>query len=425
MKKLTLCKWTLPVCLILLVGTTKTFAQPICGVDFLDFHLSINSNHTVHLYWTGTNEGSIFQDYELERTYGTPRYSFSKIYKVHKGTPPTNNYSFDDLYPCYDNVSGGTVGPIYYRLKLISDNDICYSPVLFITGTGFTCPSGNPTGCSSYVSFIEGDASICSGSKLYEMNYGVDAITWSISPSSAASISTNGYQVTVTNIGHGDATLTGTMGSCVITKSITVGAPTASSPFVLAPTDGCLPQRGSVLYSAYSDMSDVAYFIWGYTEGGSNPPVNYVNMSGSNQQYITIPNDLAENGIYVQAVGSACGAGYASDAIFEYSDGCGPGNGNSAFKGTKKGQVSGESGSNVSKFSLQGNPVRGLLRVTVPVAQLNKSELVIVDLNGRIIRKVVPVSSIQSIQVGDLKNGLYFIKLRSSSGSQTLKFIKS
>jgi hypothetical protein len=87
--------------------------------------------------------------------------------------------------------------------------------------------------CQAAGFFITGDASLCSGSKTYTFNsvHPNAPVTWSVTPGGIVSLVTNADKsVTLTKIGDGVVTLTGSATTCGvqtgnITKQITVGGP--------------------------------------------------------------------------------------------------------------------------------------------------------------------------------------------------------
>lgn len=125
---------------------------------------------------------------------------------------------------------------------------------------------------------ISGADNFCSGSELYTLN-GVPpglSVTWSSSNPSIATISATGNPATVTKVGSGTVTVTGTVsGSCILTSSKTktlhIGTPDMSNVTIsqpTGPTPPCIvlnqPNRMVVLNS-----------------GGATTPIEVANSYGA------------------------------------------------------------------------------------------------------------------------------------------------
>jgi bifunctional DNase/RNase len=62
----------------------------------------------------------------------------------------------------------------------------------------------------------------------------------------------------------------------------------------------------------------------------------------------------------------------------------------------------------------------------VNISSLNNSEITkvsITDINGRVVKEVN--SNVSNISVGDLNAGIYFLKVTTSEGVGTSKFVKN
>lgn len=75
-----------------------------------------------------------------------------------------------------------------------------------------------------------------------------------------------------------------------------------------------------------------------------------------------------------------------------------------------------------NNFSIYPNPVNDM----VTISSLNNSEIAkvsITDINGRTVKEVN--SNVSNISVGDLNAGIYFLKVTTSEGVGTSKFVKN
>lgn len=75
-----------------------------------------------------------------------------------------------------------------------------------------------------------------------------------------------------------------------------------------------------------------------------------------------------------------------------------------------------------NNFSIYPNPVNDM----VNISSLNDSEITkvsITDINGRVVKEVN--SNVSNISVGDLNAGIYFLKVTTSEGVGTSKFVKN
>ena len=74
-----------------------------------------------------------------------------------------------------------------------------------------------------------------------------------------------------------------------------------------------------------------------------------------------------------------------------------------------------------TNFSVYPNPVSDVINIS-NVNKLELTSATITDVNGRIVKQVN--SSIESINIGDLNAGIYFLKIVSSEGEGVTKIVK-
>jgi hypothetical protein len=75
----------------------------------------------------------------------------------------------------------------------------------------------------------------------------------------------------------------------------------------------------------------------------------------------------------------------------------------------------------VSKLKLHPNPVQHEL--FIETSELNIIEMIILDHSGRIVKSIAN-KNVKSINVSDLKEGVYILKLSTNKGASINRFIK-
>jgi len=82
------------------------------------------------------------------------------------------------------------------------------------------------------------------------------------------------------------------------------------------------------------------------------------------------------------------------------------------------------SSSNSNSFTIYPNPVNDILNISIK--SNDKYEIQISDVNGKLIieKTILPTGSLSQVSVSDLPQGVYFIKIISTSNTLIKKFIK-
>jgi hypothetical protein len=263
-------------------------------------------------------------------------------------------------------------------------------------------------------------------------NYTVDfpckgSVTWGVLNNNLNTVSiscTNCPSPTITKLGDGfvtlTATVTSTCGASPVTAHfpITSGNPFVAYPYPIGPDPNCLQKGGQILYGV--NVSPYAYgsYLWGYVEGGSYGPINYVDNGGLNTAGIRINNNEQFNGIYV-AVMNECGVGTQSIAVFEFSN-CGY---NDETWRTKK-EKEHDKPEIKNEVFVSPNPVRDRLNLRSSVNIPLGSELQIFDAQGLIVYKGLMNQSIQTIDVSKLAKGTYVLQVTHKRKKHVIKFVK-
>lgn len=309
----------------------------------------------------------------------------------------------------HTTVSGAIMEAIYTgsRRQLAADDiagirSIYGAPTAMLNGPNFMCQTG-----------------------IFNLNEilpaGVNVVYTVQQTTNVVTLTQTGNTATLTRVGDGNVTLVATLttgcGTLTFTMNVRVGTPFVTNLEVIYPTNGCLQMSGNNIYRATLDIP--GSYVWGYTQGSTYDPVTIVNPNGTEQQAIRIPNTQQFNGIYI-AGENICGVGLRSVYIFEFSPNCGQPDVEMKAKPTDETPEL-----STDNFTLLGNPVQSVLKINIPLAYIGKSSLTLMDLNGRTIKQIVPTTLQQSIQVGNLKPGIYLIRLSSKTKIRTLKFVKS
>jgi len=251
--------------------------------------------------------------------------------------------------------------------------------------------------CQATGFYISGDANLCSGSKTYTLNslHPSATITWNASPSGVVSLVTNSDKtVTVTKVGNGLVTLTGSATSCgiqtgTITKQITVGPP---------PT----PSIHTVNYLG----NDVQLFATAYQGASYNWYENNVltEANGTYVYYTYLPCGQSRT-VQVEAF-NACGTSSQGSRFITMN--CGP----------------------RDRFSVSPNPASS--EVSVKIVETETSinsntiqELQITDNTGtiKLHKKYSKGTKLVKIGVGQLLPGTYFVRIYDGKEWQSQQLI--
>ena len=279
---------------------------------------------------------------------------------------------------------------------------------------------------------ITGPTTLCSSA-----GYSVDfpcrgSVTWTVVPDDIVSLScTNCPSPTITKVRDGIVTLSATVGSTCgaspVTSSLSVivGNPFVAYPYPMGPDPSCLQKGGQILYGVNASPYRYGTYVWGYVEGGSTGPINYVDNGGFDNAGIRIPNNEQYNGIYV-AVQNECGLGVQSIAVFEYSV-CGQndvtfGTNNQEPKSVQEKQA--REPEIHERVVLSPNPVRSKLNVSIGGGFAENTDLQIFNAQGvRVYRSYMSQANL-SIDVSALPKGVYVLQLTNSQKKRQVRFVK-
>jgi hypothetical protein len=77
----------------------------------------------------------------------------------------------------------------------------------------------------------------------------------------------------------------------------------------------------------------------------------------------------------------------------------------------------------LSEIRIYPNPTNGLL--TLDLGQISEGTVMLIDLQGRVIRSINVKSSISSIDLSDLPAAMYFLRISSQTETLILPLTKS
>ncbi len=77
----------------------------------------------------------------------------------------------------------------------------------------------------------------------------------------------------------------------------------------------------------------------------------------------------------------------------------------------------------ISNFKLFPNPANELITLTSRNG-VQMEEITVRSLNGNTVYSSTPLASIHTINVNNLENGIYFVNVTSSTGTETIRFVK-
>ncbi len=77
----------------------------------------------------------------------------------------------------------------------------------------------------------------------------------------------------------------------------------------------------------------------------------------------------------------------------------------------------------ISNFKLFPNPANEAITLTSSNG-IQMEEITVRSLNGNTVYSTTPLATVQTIDVNNLENGVYFVNVTSSTGAETIRFVK-
>jgi hypothetical protein len=301
--------------------------------------------------------------------------------------------------PCHPDVYGGA---FYYSWEGGGTPSTRLKDWLDPSNSGAlttnTTNIANLSGSSLSLSLSGGSNFLCSGSTTFTLNGAppLASVVWSIDNTNAASLSSNGNQATVTQIGTGTVWLTATVGSSacytnnVVRTKIQMGGYENYTGVISGPNGVCKNQTASYSYDAtnYPGITIQSWTIptgWNLVTGGGTS--SYVVLKAPSTNYPPT-GSLVLNG-------TVCGNSFVSSK-FIYLNNC-------------------------TSFMVAPNPATEAITITETddntgerIREMNVNAVEIINKMGDVVlRKQYKVKNIGSLKipVGHLRSDLYTIRI--------------
>jgi len=311
-------------------------------------------------------------------------------------------YTWMDDYAHPQNPAAATV---YYRVIYYNTGTglTIYSPVFSFGLGAATCTNNSTSRCTGLPSLsINGPTGICieSGPSTYTISGNPPfPITWSLGYNgSYVTLTQTLASASVTNSSNatgGYFTLIANEEGCdVISSNIYLGIPPA--PTVISPANGT-SVKPSNTYDFYSAPANV----WNVTNGTiisggttNNPEIKPANMVGSTMTVTAATQDI-------------CGT--SPHLIYQYPISNSGGGGTSFSPDASAGSNTGFGFSD--KLGVYPNPVTNSVQVTIAAVDYTKSYIKLYDLNGRLLKMIIPTGQTTLVDMSKQAQGIYIMEI--------------
>lgn len=288
---------------------------------------------------------------------------------------------------------------------LTTTNTLVPSSVYSISGPDYACSSDNYT--------------------LSTLPSGSTFSSWSVSPSGIVSLSSSGTIATISKITNGTVTLTANFtnvcgNSMSVSKYIVVGLGANSINY----TDLTMTCEGNhaYFYGAVLEVPGATNYEW-YAKDESNPSNPFVlkqtglgntadfPLSGSNK-YFTIR----------VVVTNPCGTLNSIDIEgYIFAESC---SGGASIPNNAMSAVTTEGTNEITIFP---NPAKTTLKINIPASNfdLPNTSIRLVDISGKVVKRVTHVSESNTLNIENFSNGLYLVEISSGRKKIIRKVLKN
>lgn len=318
----------------------------------------------------------------------------------------SGSYSFTDNY-AHPQSSGAAT--LYYRA--IHHNNTTgangFSPICSVNLGAATCSNNNVTRCNGLpASTISGPTGVCVGSPAtYTINNNLPyPVTWSAG-TNASLVSLNPSLtagVTVTNIGTSGGQIfelvANEEGCYTETDNIFLGI--APFPTVILPTPQTLT---SVQPNTVYDFTSPNANYWTATNG------TVVSGQGTRDVEILVANLTSGTLTLTGAVQDPCGI--SDKLVYQYTiKRTGGGGGGTSISPDSDGGLNTGFGSG-PKLGVYPNPVTNSVQVAIAATDYSKSYIKLYDLNGRLLKLIVPSGQTTLVDMSKQAQGIYILEI--------------
>jgi hypothetical protein len=424
--------------LLILTGILSLWLLPTNAFSFClsfdSFSATIPTNPTdnctVNLAWTFEECGLTGTYYVQYSTDGTTYYIIAS--QNGAANSGSGSYSYQDDYA---HPAASDAAAVYYRIMFVSFNtgNPYYSSVSVVRLGSSSCSANATTRCNSLPAnlSITGPATLCNPSQgSYALSSTIPTV-WTLSAGSGlTSQGTPGGGIALTNSGSDGivATLsTNVFGCRTLSQQIEVGVlPNFGYSLTASVPNFCINSFGNTVSLepgsyTYPDLS----FEWGYVDIFSSGPPTVVNSFGTVIQDFTFSTaSLYE--IYARAKNS-CGyfMGNTGTLDIEAQDCSGGGPGGLAHQQGRvagRGSILADANNTLSVFP---NPATDKIAVLLPDSlDLDHLSVRLLDLTGKMVQPIAPVSHLLIVKVSGLAKGMYILAIDDGKKIVTKKIVR-
>jgi hypothetical protein len=312
----------------------------------------------------------------------------------------SDSYNYTDNY-AHPQSSGAAT--LYY--KAIHHNNTTgansTSPICSVNLGSATCSNNNVTRCNGLptLGINASHYGVCAGSST---SYTVTGnppypVTWF---ATAGTLTQNLTGATVTNSTYSNYsyfTLTANEEGCdTYSEQVPLGI--APGPTTMSLADGTTVKAGSD-YDIYSAPVN----NWGVTNG----TVLYGN--GTNDLGVQVANLPGNTMTVIATVIDYCGT--SPELIYQYPiSSSGGGGGGTRFSSDSAGGLNTGFGSGI-KLGVYPNPVTNSVQVSMAATDYSKSYIKLYDLNGRLLKLIIPTGQTTLVDMSKQAQGIYIIEI--------------
>lgn len=326
----------------------------------------------------------------------------------------SDSYSYTDNYAHPQSSGSATV---YYRAiwYIPSSGYTNYSPIAAVTLGSATCSNNNITRCYGLptIGINASHYGVCAGSNT---SYTVTGnppypVTWSATAGTLTQTLTGATVTNSTYSNYGYFTLTANSEGChTYSEQVPLGI--APGPTTMSLADGTTVKAGSDydIYSAPVNNWSVTNGTILYGQGTNDLGVQVANLNGNTMTVIATVVDY-------------CGT--SPELIYQYpikSSG-GGGGGGTRFMSDSAGGLNTGFGAGI-KLGIYPNPVTNTVQVVFSSTDYTKSYIKLFDLNGHLLKMIVPSGQTTLVDMTQQPKGIYMMEIFDGKQRTTQKIVR-
>jgi hypothetical protein len=374
---------------------TSNTAKPVtgnCGAIFSFTYVECNSSGIYYIQYSPDNVN---------------------YYIIGTVTPNgSGSYSYTDNY-AHSPTGSNTVE--YRAIYYIAGVETVYSGVASVTLGSATCSNNNITRCYGLptLGINASHYGVCAGSST---SYTVTGnppypVTWL---ATAGTLTQTWTGATVTNSTYSNYsyfTLTASSEGCdTYSEQVPLGI--APGPTTMSLADGTTVKAGSDydIYSAPVNNWSVTNGTILYGQGTNDLGVQVANLNGNTMTVIATVVDF-------------CGT--SPELIYQYpiSSSGGGGGGGTRFMSDSAGSLNTGFGAGI-KLGVYPNPVTNSVQVVISSTDYTKSYIKLFDLNGHLLKMIVPSGQTTLVDMTQQPKGIYMMEIFDGKQRTTQKIVR-